>query len=133
MKIKKTVGLCCMILLLCTMSPVSVLAASASEPGSTFAIQPYSTIQYGNFYLSGGGSYYFMNNGGNFSIRAGQTVSVTYNCSVSLNLYFHNSSTGTNTRIFGSYTPNRLVTGFFYITNPTSTRVYVTNFSLKIS
>lgn len=127
MKIKKIAALFTVVLL-CSLTPMSALAASTTE--STPSIQPYALINYGNFYLSGGATRLIRYNGANFSIRAGQTVSITYSSPVALNLYFHNSSTGTNTRVFGSYTPNRGVTGYFYITNPTNTTVYVTNMSV---
>ena len=117
------------ILCLCTLPSMSAFASAGENQMPT--IQPYSIINYGSFYLSGGGTRYLTDNGGNFIIQGGQTVSVTYNASVSLNVYFHNSSTGRNTRIFTSYTPNSSVSGYFYITNPTSSSVYVSNVSVS--
>ena len=120
-----------MLMILCLCNFYSMLGLASETSDSLLTIQPYSIINYGDFNINSGGTKYLTNNGGNFTIRSRQTVSVLYSASASLYIYFHNSSTGGNIRVFTSYTPNCDVVGYFYISNPNNTSVYVSNVSVS--
>ena len=109
------------------------LLISMSVPAFAAEIQPRSTLNYGSFTLSAGGTRYLMNNDGNFIIRSGKTATISYTTSSSgsIKVYFHNSTTGTNTRVYSSYTPSSTVTGYFYIYNSSGSSVYLSNVSIQ--
>lgn len=123
MKKKKFIALLLVISLVASMS-VSAFAAD---------IQPRSSISYGNTTLKSGGTYYLKLYGGNFTISANKTVSISYTPSKSgvIRVYFYNSDTGSATRVYSSYTPSSMVTGYFYMYNSSSTSVTVSGVSVS--
>lgn len=123
MKKKKFVALLMVICLFVSMS-VSTFAAE---------IQPRSAIPYGSFTIGAKSTKNFFFGGSYFSLTAYDTVTISYTSgqSSALQVYFHNSNTGTNTRVYSSYTPTTRVDGFFYMYNSSSSSVSVSNFTIR--
>ncbi len=101
--------------------------AEASE------VQPRAVLNYTNQTLSSGEVKNLKNNGEAFYLAAGSYATIKYSASPSgtISVYFHNISTGEDTRVYSTYRPSSTVRGYFYLYNHSSSSVYVSNISIQ--
>ena len=66
-------------------------------------------------------------------MAAGSYATIKYSASPSgtISVYFHNISTGEDTRVYSTYRPSSTVRGYFYLYNHSSSSVYVSNISIQ--
>ena len=103
------------------------IRADASE------IQPRSILYYSSQTLASGETKNLKNNGGTFYLPYGTSITIRYssNPSGTISVYFHDASTGEDTRVYSTYRPSSTVRGYFYLHNHSSSSVYVSNISIQ--